>query len=39
VVSRLQGRFNRGQVKEALDALANEALVYTTTDDEHFRAS
>jgi len=37
ISQRLQPQFNRTQVQEALEYLMNEAHIYTTTDDYHYK--
>jgi replication factor A2 len=37
VVTKLGGRYNLGQVREALEFLSNEGHVYSTIDDQHYK--
>jgi hypothetical protein len=39
ICQALGGRFQRQQVQEAVDWLSNEAHVYTTVDDYHFKGA
>ncbi|GAB4820639.1 hypothetical protein N2152v2_007685 [Parachlorella kessleri] len=39
VVNLLGGRYNLGQVREALQFLSDEGLVYPTIDDQHYKST
>eukprot|EP00775_Hariotina_reticulata_P011728 gene11728-11872_t len=39
VYNRLTGQFNKQQVDQALQQLTSDAHVYTTTDDDHYKAA
>jgi hypothetical protein len=39
ICQALGGRYQRQQVQEAVDWLANEAHCYTTVDDFHFKGA
>lgn len=37
VVQRLQGKYSFNQVHNALNAMANEGVVFNTTGDDHWK--
>jgi hypothetical protein len=39
IYNALPGKFNRGQIDTALQGLMNDAHIYNTTDDYHFKAT
>jgi hypothetical protein len=39
VVSQLGHKYNEAQIRQAIDGLMDEAYIYTTTSDLHFRLS
>ena len=39
VVNLLGGRYNLGQVREAMQFLSDEGLVYPTIDEQHYKST
>jgi len=39
IISKMAGNFNERQVREAVEFLSNEGHVYSTLDEDHFRAT
>jgi len=39
VTKLLNGRFTADAVRQAMDDMANDGMVYSTFDDDHFRAT
>lgn len=39
IYNRLNGQFSKQQVDQALQQLTSDAHVYTTTDDDHYKAA
>lgn len=39
IYNKLNGRFNQQAINQALQSLTAEAHLYTTTDDDHYKAA